>query len=441
MLNGYFIHRIINEMDRITHSQKYVTALKTTILHYDEVLTMSARMAAATGDDEWEIRYNDYEPKLDQAILEASRFVSTSQLNHSIGLTNQANQALVAMEKHAFKLAKKGQLAQARDILFGEYYTEQKNAYLKGIERFSAYLDHNLKTQLDDTKKQFLFIFSLSLAIGTIAIFSWIVTTKHINRWRKQKDAMYHTLNEIRKQLETSVASLNFTNAKLEHYAYVASHDLKEPLRNLTSFAQMIQEEQHKKLNKETKEYLRYIIDNAKVMEKLISDLLSYAKMEHDKQPKKDIDLNLLVKEVLSHFEQELTQENVTIHYSALPHVYSNPTLLMQILQNLISNAIKYRHPDRACMISITCKQRKNRLSICVSDNGIGIDKEFQEAIFEPFKRLHNKRTYPGTGIGLSICKKAVESLGGTLRVKSALHEGSQFFIELDIPAEAASDT
>jgi PAS domain S-box-containing protein len=227
-------------------------------------------------------------------------------------------------------------------------------------------------------------------------------------------------------------AELERSNAELEAFAYVASHDLQEPLRMVTSYVQLLARRYQGRLDADADEFIGYAVDGAKRMQELINDLLTYARVG-GRARHEPVDLGACLERTLSRLGGALDESGATLTRDALPVVLGDESEFTQLFQNLIANALKFRAPA-APVIHVGAQAGEGEWVLSVSDNGIGIAAEYQERIFGIFKRLHTREEYPGTGIGLTICKKIVERLGGRIWVTSEPERGSTFRFAL--PAE-----
>ena len=234
-----------------------------------------------------------------------------------------------------------------------------------------------------------------------------------------------HKTNE--EKLKQLADKLSQSNKELEQFAYVASHDLQEPLRMVASYIQLLQRRYKGNLTAEADEFINYAVDGVVRMKTLINDLLVYSRVNTKESPLEDVDLNKLVEQNRKNLAAAIEETGAEINAENLPTVRANQLQMNQLFQNLISNAIKFRKPDTKPVVNISAKHEGNEWLFTVSDNGIGIDKEFSDKIFVIFQRLHNSSEYPGTGIGLAICKRIVEKLGGHLWVESEPGMGSTF--------------
>ncbi|MGZ4116306.1 MAG: sensor histidine kinase, partial [Bacteroidia bacterium] len=229
--------------------------------------------------------------------------------------------------------------------------------------------------------------------------------------------------------LKEKTLELIRSNTELEQFAYVASHDLQEPLRMISSYVQLIKERYTDGLDQDAKDFIGFAIDGANRMRNLIQSLLEYSRVNRVK-PFEQIDTNELLKEVLQNLKDKIKEHNALIKIEKLPDIFGDNVLIGQLFQNLIENAIKFKGTEDP-QITISCKTNINEFLFSVKDNGIGIPKEYSERIFIILQRLHTIEKYPGTGIGLAICKKIVERHGGKIWVESEVNKGSTFYFTI----------
>ena len=232
-------------------------------------------------------------------------------------------------------------------------------------------------------------------------------------------------------QLESTIAKLKQSNEDLERFAYVASHDLQEPLRIVSSYAQLITKRYKGKLDPGADEFFGYIVDGCRRMQALINDLLEFSRLSNDKLTKESVDLNHLLESCKLSLGQSINESSAIIDATHLPTVVANRAQLHQLLQNLICNGIKYAKQGCVPKISISSIEVKDFLRISVRDNGIGMETKHLTKIFEIFQRLHAINEYSGTGIGLAICKRIVVIHGGEIWVESKVGKGSTFHFTL----------
>jgi PAS domain S-box-containing protein len=224
---------------------------------------------------------------------------------------------------------------------------------------------------------------------------------------------------------------LKRSNEDLERFAYIASHDLQEPLRNVVSFAQLLSRRYQGKLNPDADEYIGYIVEGGKRMQMLVSDLLDYSRVNTRGQAFQPVNTSDLVDHVVQNLYSQVQESNAVIVTDPLPVIEADSVQLGMVFQNLISNAIKFRRNGVAPRIHISADRVNNTWKFSIKDNGIGIDPAFYDRIFVIFQRLHPMDKYPGTGVGLAIVKKIIERHGGTIWVESEVGKGTTFHFTL----------
>ncbi|MFA7256764.1 MAG: ATP-binding protein [Kiritimatiellales bacterium] len=238
----------------------------------------------------------------------------------------------------------------------------------------------------------------------------------------------------IRKQAEKKLAelteNLRVSNRDLEQFAYIASHDLQEPLRMIANYMQLIERRYKDKLDEDARDFINYAVDGAVRMQQLIDSLLEYSRLQTRKRPFEPVDLNQVLQRVLRDLEGRILEAGVQVTADPLPHVIGDALQLGLVFQNLISNALKFRS-EKSPEVHIAAEEFSKHWKVTVSDNGIGIEPEHQERIFNIFHRLHSRMDYPGTGIGLAICRRIIERHGGETGVESVLKKGSTFWFTL----------
>jgi PAS domain S-box-containing protein len=234
-------------------------------------------------------------------------------------------------------------------------------------------------------------------------------------------------MKEMNLELEKKATELSSINAELERFAYVASHDLQEPLRMVNGFLQLLHKKHAEQLNEDAKSYIDFAIDGSNRMKNLISDLLQYSRAGGMNMELEDVSMNKVVEDVQLLLKAAIQEKNAKIDIGNLPDIVANKTAITQLLQNLIGNALKYQPDKQIPHIQIKADQTHAGWLFSVADNGLGIIESQREKVFEVFQRLHSKQKFTGTGIGLSICKKIVERLGGKIWVEANLPQGCLF--------------
>jgi light-regulated signal transduction histidine kinase (bacteriophytochrome) len=231
-------------------------------------------------------------------------------------------------------------------------------------------------------------------------------------------------------KLAETMAELERSNKELEQFAYVASHDLQEPLRKITNFIDLLEKRYKDRFDQEAVSYLHYIVDGAKRMQTLINDLLAYCRIGTRGKPFLQTDLNKVLIRVLVDLDKAIKSCGAEVKYDPLPTLRADELQIGQVFQNLIGNAVKFCR-DAPPRIHIGAVHEGEGWVFSVSDNGIGIKRDFFDRIFVMFQRLHTETEYPGTGIGLAVCKKIVERHGGNIWVESEVGKGATFYFRI----------
>jgi len=581
--------------------------LRGMIVHMDEVLTMSARMAAASGDLRWEERYRRFEPKLDAAIKEAVAIAPEVQSAEAAATTDAANIALVEMENRAFDLVRRGRADEARAVLFSDEYETQKQVYAKGMTDFGSGLATAAATTLEWGFRRALFHLVLAFVPIPFALVSWLAVLRATRKWRSaltesnrglagqaeeltrlnqaldrkvaertaelsnaneglkreiadrkraqealaESEERYRSLtNDVldssavgifildadfkvawvnrsleryfglrreaiigkdkrtlirerikdvfedpdtfvqkvfatydqntyienfvchvlpegdredrwlehwsqpirtglyaggriehyaditeRKQPE---AGLQRSNAELQEFAYMASHDLQEPLRMVSSYVQLLEQRYAEALDDDAREFIGYAADGAKRMAMLINDLLAYSRVGTRVKPRDPVDCEGVLEDILANLEVTIKESGARVTHDPLPQVMADEGQLARVLQNLVGNALKFC--DQAPEVHVSAEKTDGQWRLAVRDNGIGIAPDQRENVFVVFQRLHRRDEYAGTGMGLAISKRIVERHGGRIWVDSEPGKGSTFTFTIPERKEAENE-
>ncbi len=274
-----------------------------------------------------------------------------------------------------------------------------------------------------------------------------ISINKNLEREVEERKSNEEKVKRLNQQLLENIASLESANKDLERFAFMASHDLQEPLRKIRMFSDRLFNKYNTVSEEDTKSIMR-IQKAAERMQALIIDILSFSKVSADKSDFSDIDLNILMKEIVNEMSEEFKENKISISVDTMPSLFVNPNLISTVFQNLIGNAVKYRRKDIETTIkvrheiSLGINGRGQNLTnkycrIFVEDNGIGFDPKYSEEIFGMFRRLHKHDEYTGTGVGLALCKKIAELHNGYISARSKLGEGSTFILSMPLKQEA----
>ncbi len=244
---------------------------------------------------------------------------------------------------------------------------------------------------------------------------------------RKYRGRLEELVEQRTSELKKITRELEHSNAELRQFAYAASHDLQEPLRTIAGFVKLLEKHYKGRLDERADEFIAYAIDGAKRMQELIKDLLEYSRIGTMDREFKPTDSASILDKVISNLRVAIKEGGAVVTHDYLPVITADATQLGSVFQNLIGNAIKF-HSAEAPRVHISAERIEEEWIFSVRDNGIGIDKQYAEKIFVVFQRLHTRNVYPGTGIGLAICKKIVERHGGRIWVESEPGKGSTFY-------------
>ncbi|MCX4093880.1 sensor histidine kinase [Nocardia sp. alder85J] len=256
---------------------------------------------------------------------------------------------------------------------------------------------------------------------------------------REQRDE----LSRQARELDARAAELQRSNGELEQFAYVASHDLQEPLRKVAAFCQMLEKRYNDKIDDRGRQYIFYAVDGAKRMQTLINDLLAFSRVGRVHDSRESVALTPVVTEAVANLAVALEDSGGRIDYpDDLPEVSGDPPALVMLWQNLLGNALKFRHADRSPVVTVERRpdEQPGMWLFTVSDNGIGIQPEFAEKVFVIFQRLHSRDAYTGTGVGLALCRKIVEYHGGKIRVDTDYPDGARLCFTLPVSTPATPD-
>lgn len=277
------------------------------------------------------------------------------------------------------------------------------------------------------------------MIIGLLLVIVWML----LSRYKNQK---IHTslLQQKNSEIESQNLQLVFTNQELERsnkdleqFAYAVSHDLKEPLRMIGGYATLLDRRYKQQLDEEAHDYMGFISEAVQRMYRILGDILTYSQIEKQAHGLERVNTQVLVESIVERLNDQISPKNALIHIGRLPQITANSTQITALFQNLLNNALKFcekKEPE----IYIDCQRKPGLFVFSIQDNGIGIEAEYKNKIFQMFQRLHNRKTYEGSGIGLAICKKIVEQHKGNIWVESIVGRGSTFYFT--VPAEETTD-
>ncbi len=255
--------------------------------------------------------------------------------------------------------------------------------------------------------------------------------------------AQIERIERARQRIQQRSAELARSNADLEQFAYVASHDLSEPLRKVTNFCQLLERQYADQLDDKARQYIVFMVDGAKRMQALINDLLDFSRVGRSNEHFVQVDLEEALARAVNNLEEPIAQANAVIEHDQLPSVPGEPTLLTALLQNLVANAVKYRSPDRPSKVRISAEQQGHDWLLTVDDNGIGVEHQYGDKIFTIFQRLHLRDQYGGTGIGLPLCRRILDFHRGRIWLADKHEPGARFQFtlpQIQAPSETVDD-
>jgi light-regulated signal transduction histidine kinase (bacteriophytochrome) len=236
--------------------------------------------------------------------------------------------------------------------------------------------------------------------------------------------------------LRENTRALGRSNADLEQFAYVASHDLQEPLRMVSSYMQLFEKRYRGVLDAQAEKYIDYAVDGAKRMQALIGGLLEYSRVGRQEEPAAPVEAGAALEQALTNLRSALDESHAVVTREPLPRVIGNAGQITRVFQNLVSNAVKFRRPEEPPRVQVAVQLRTGDALFTIRDNGIGIEPQYADRVFVIFQRLNTRAEYPGTGIGLSVCKKVIERHGGRIWFESQPGAGTTFSFTLPLAQE-----
>ncbi|MFD2034567.1 ATP-binding protein [Belliella marina] len=436
------------------------------IKHLNQVKSLTDQMVEYTNDIhimslENEITFLSYATTYDSTFLDSIHYIQTNinkkldslrEFNSTFGYNDDLVDSLqntIEKRYEAFQKSKNEYTGAENYLNFVKSYRSQN--YLKFGQKIKSLNNQILAEQqafLSQKEKGLInnlnILSIIVLAVAAIAVLAVIISFRTFFRYKVEQEAASQQLAEYKELLELQVNQLNISNKELEQFAYVASHDLQEPLRKITSFNDLLQDQYKDELEGEGKLYLERIAYAANRMRKLITDLLEYSRAGRQKEEDDILDLSEVVNEVVDDLYVMVHEKKAVVETADLPKIFGTYTDWRTVFQNLISNAIKFSKPNIPPVIQINAeiadKELVHRLisepddsivyyHLIVKDNGIGFNQEYADKIFVIFQRLFGRDAYEGTGIGLAICKKIFDKMGGAIYAESKEGEGAVFHI------------
>ncbi|MDI6645207.1 MAG: ATP-binding protein [Methanobacteriaceae archaeon] len=342
---------------------------------------------------------------------------------------------------HDVNLAWERFSGKTREQIIGKCSTE-----LFGIvpDKWLGIYDKVLKTeepvyleQYDSLHDKYFDIHTWKIMEKKVAVMIIDITErkKAEEKLKSYRDELELKVHERTVELDMLIGDLKRSNEELRQFAYVASHDLQEPLRTVASFTQLLERRYKEQLDSDADEFIDYIMEAVNRMQQLINDLLEFSRVTSKEREFEPVDVNEVLNTVLSNLKISIDENNVEVIYDNLPHIMADSSQLVQLFQNLIGNAIKFRKLDELPKIHISAEkdEDKKEYVFSVQDNGIGMEPQYAERIFTIFQRLHTREEYSGTGIGLAIAKRIVDCHNCRIWVKSSLGKGSTFYFTIPL--------
>ena len=339
-------------------------------------------------------------------------------------------------------------LSDKPDIDFFKKQAEKfgfdENEYLNALAKVPIFSDEQAKSNMEFLSSFASFIGEAGLTKQNLIQLSKNQEQRINERTKALKDMQLASLNmmqdteDARRTIEKAnndltklMEEIKKSNLELEQFAYIASHDLQEPLRMVSSYTQLLERRYKDKLDKDASEFNGYAVDGAKRMQILINDLLDYSRVTTKGKPLVKLDLSFVLRSAISNLNNKIEETGAIITSDELPICKGDESQLIRLFQNLLDNAMKFTI-DHKPIIHISCKAETKRFIISVKDNGIGIEADYQEKVFTIFQRLHNKTEFPGTGLGLAICKRTIERHNGKIWFESEFGRGTTFKFTLN---------
>jgi len=273
-----------------------------------------------------------------------------------------------------------------------------------------------------------------SVLRGQNGQFNGLVTSmRDITRRKQMEDELRKSRDELEMRVQERTAELERKNQELQEFAFVASHDLAEPLRKIQAFGSLLSTKKADRLGEDGKDYISRMTTAANRMQDLLEGLLRYSRVETKGEEFRPTSLEEVVKGAVSDLEIQIKEGPAEVTLGPLPVVNGDPSQLRQLFQNLIANAVKYRRLETEVVVKVYGENENGNARVLVEDNGIGFDEQHLGKIFQPFQRLHGRSEYSGIGMGLAICRKIVERHGGTITARSTPGQGSTFIVTLPV--------
>ncbi len=404
-------------------TQKFISKvekLNGEIVHMDEVLTMSARMAVASGNVMWEKRYLDFEPKLEKSITEAIQLMPDEYKKLGASQTDAANIKLVEMERKAFGLVRRGEANAAHAILYSAEYKDQKQIYKDGIDKFVNLLNGQVETKTKRIEKRLYISLAFIFGVVVFLIICWLIVLRTINKWDKEIKILHE--KELHSEKLASIGKLSATFA----------HEFNSPLQGVLYVLEMTVEKcANNKREEIDKEFVKMAVKECDRMAGLVRHLKDFHRPSTNVATLMDI--HEVIEDVILLMNKRLQDRGVALKRkfeAGFPLINAVEDQIKQVMFNLIQNA-EEAIPDEGGKITIITKRSDSNIKVSIKDTGGGIPDDKLPLIFEPF--FTTKGAVKGTGLGLSVCHGIIKMHGGDISVDSNLGKGATFSFVLPV--------
>lgn len=427
--------------DQVNLSQKNLRALEDVLSSVKDAET-GQRGYLLTGEESYLKPYNLALKTIDQQIdqLKILSLVDPDQKQQLLILEPLVRSKLAELQK-TVDLKKNKDINAALSLVLTNQGKELMDQIRIEIQQMQKRKNQQLQNWLlakDQEARSIQQTFIVCFILNMLAFYLVYRAIQQEMTERQQTEALLKKLNEDLEnivqnrtaELKDANTNLLRSNRELEQFAYVASHDLQEPLRAVNSYTQLLARKYQSNLDAKADKYIGYIVEGANRMQQLIEDLLNFSRIGTEGKELQPIALETILAQVLCHLKVAIIKSQAIVTHEPLPTIKGDKTQLIQLFQNLIANAIKFRKSEPP-EVHIKGVQQDKKWLISVSDNGIGMEEEYFERIFVIFQRLHSRTEYPGTGIGLAVCKRIVECHGGRIWVESTLGVGTTFYLTI----------
>ena len=437
---------LIESADDVAHTNEIEKKL-TRLFDALKDIEVSEREFILSGDQKRLEQFKQGRPEIEKQIAELKLLTGDNHRQRdSFDLLDPLiPQKFEEMQK-AVEIRETEGVAAASAIILSDKGDRATDNIKTVVDRLMAEEERLLKERTGDQSKNFrrtMIVFVAMLFVNIFLVLAlFMLIRRDASERRREEERIRHLNADLERRVEQRTEALRRSNEDLQQFAYVASHDLQEPLRMVASYTELLKRRYHGKLDSDADQFIDYAVDGVKRMTTLIRDLLAYSRAgETPNEKLKEVNPEDTLDTVLQNLKITIGDVGATITHDQLPLIEFDPIRLTQLFQNLLANAIKYRG-ERTPAVHVSARTDGAETIFSIADNGIGIDPKYSEQIFGIFKRLHG-REYEGTGIGLAMCKKIVERQGGRIWVESKPGEGSTF--SFSIPnhrgARAASAT